>query len=291
MKSFEGFLCVNKPMGVTSFEVIRRLKTQFLCKKAGHAGTLDPEATGVLIVALGQATRLIPYLSIEPKIYQFTVCFGKETDTLDHSGHVIFSGGRIPSPSEIEMVLTRFSGRQMQVPPVYSAVKIGGKRAYEIARNGAQPALKAREIHISSITLTDFNGNELYASFEVKCSGGTYVRALARDISHALGTYGHTVRIHRTACGDFICKNAISLDRCSIDTAIIPIPVALSRFFVLDIDQSLVRKISFGRDIALEQYDIPDSEWIVAVNGEEFVALLKRTDHELYHPKIVGKAR
>jgi len=284
----DGFLLVNKPGGVTSFDVIRKMRTIFSCKKIGHAGTLDPDATGLLILAFERATRLLSYLNIEPKIYHFTVRFGEETDTLDSTGTLLQTGGSLPSANDIQAALPSFTGTLQQVPPAYSAVKCNGKRAYALARKGEIPELSAREITVAYWKMLEYDAANSSASFEVACSGGTYVRSLARDLALSLGTFGHTTRIHREACGAFTSEHAVAAQAVTADTPVVTIPEALSHLPVVGADEKMIQEISFGRDVTLAGKIGDHAEIALAMNGADFVALLSRKTGTVFHPAIVG---
>lgn len=287
----DGFLLVNKPGGVTSFDVIRRMRKLFSCKKIGHAGTLDPDATGLLVLAFERATRLLPYLVTEPKIYHFTVRFGEETDTLDSTGTTLRTGGATPASNEIAAALPSLTGELQQVPPAYSAVKCNGQRAYALARKGETPALSARKITVYYWKMLGYDARSSSASFEVSCSGGTYVRSLARDLATALGTLAHTTRIHREACGAFTCEHSILADEVTAETTLLSIPGALDHIPVVVAHEMMIREISFGRDISLAKCVGEQVTTVLLMDGARFVALASRTNGDLFHPAIVGTVR
>ncbi|MDE6585560.1 MAG: tRNA pseudouridine(55) synthase TruB [Clostridia bacterium] len=204
-----GFICVNKAQGVSSARevaIIRRL-TKTSC---GHMGTLDPMATGVLPVAIGNAARLFDYLSDKRKTYVATFRFGVDSDTLDITGNIIENAGRVPTGAEIESVLKNFTGEIMQVPPRYSAKNIGGKRGYELARAGVEFELAPKKVRVYSIKLIECNNCDY--SFEIECGGGTYIRSLARDIAKSLGTCAAMSALERTKSGYFTINSSVSTD-------------------------------------------------------------------------------
>ncbi|MEO0347775.1 MAG: tRNA pseudouridine(55) synthase TruB [Pseudomonadota bacterium] len=214
-----GWLIVDKPLNISSNHVLTKLKRQFNIKKLGHAGTLDPLASGVLVVAVGEATKLCRYAISDDKSYEFTVQFGDSTDTDDAEGDVIASN-QLPLPKSevISAALEQFIGAIQQVPPRYSAIKINGRRSYDIARKGldnnaespAKPS--AREVVINTFELTNHDTAQRQASFRVHCGKGTYVRSLARDLAHALGSYGYVLKLRRIASGIFNLSQATTLD-------------------------------------------------------------------------------
>jgi tRNA pseudouridine55 synthase len=205
-----GWLVIDKPAGITSSRVVALVK-RCTGAKAGHAGTLDPLATGVLPVALGEATKTIRFAAAGRKRYRFTIRWGLATDSDDRDGTVVAEAAARPTEREIAAALPAFVGTVRQVPPAYSALKVGGRRAYRLARAGAPPALAAREVEIAALALTALPDRD-HAEFEATVGGGTYIRALARDLAAALGTLGHIAALRRLAVGRFVETQAISLD-------------------------------------------------------------------------------
>jgi tRNA pseudouridine55 synthase len=215
-----GWIILDKPLGLGSTQAVsavkRALRTGGYGKfKVGHGGTLDPLATGVLPVAVGEATKLAGRMLDSDKVYDFTIRFGVETDTLDAEGREIAASDVRPTPAEVEAVLPRFTGAIEQVPPAYSALKVDGARAYDLARAGEEVALATRSVTIRSLALSSLageNGLEA-ATLTAHVSKGTYIRSLARDIAHALGTVGHVTMLRRIKAGPFTLESAISLDK------------------------------------------------------------------------------
>jgi len=209
----DGVLVCDKPAGMTSHDVVARVRRLAGQRRVGHGGTLDPPATGVLVLALGRATRLLPFLPMEPKRYLARIAFGAETDTLDASGTVTATapaGG--VDEAAVRGALRGFLGPQEQVPPMVSAVKVGGERLYAKARRGESVERAARSIVVHALELLDFAGGERpEATVEVTCSGGTYVRSLAADLGNALGTLAHLAALRRTAAGRFGERDAHTL--------------------------------------------------------------------------------
>ncbi len=204
-----GWVVLDKPVGITSTHAVSRLKRIYNGKKAGHAGTLDPLATGILPIALGEATKTVPNIQDGEKLYRFTVKWGIETTTDDIEGEIAATS-EVRAPAEaIEALLPRFTGEIMQIPPAFSAIKIDGERAYDLARAGEVVVLEARPVVIERFALTAHDGES--SAFEVACQKGTYVRALARDLGRALGTRGHVTQLHRAAVGPFADAQAVSL--------------------------------------------------------------------------------
>ena len=249
----EGFLAVDKPAGMTSFSVVAAVRRRFGGVRTGHAGTLDPAASGLLVLALGKATRLLPFMSLEPKRYRFGARFGSQTDTLDADGSVVKSGGRLPEAAELETVLARFTGIITQVPPEFSAVKVGGVRAYKLARQGRRVELAPRRIEIFSLSLLRYDGNSGEASCEVSCSGGTYIRSLARDIAESLGTWGYASSVRRTAAGSFRVDGALAFnDLESAEAALLPVSEAVREMPRILVTPAQKKKLKQGCDIPYE---------------------------------------
>ena len=207
-----GFLNVYKPKGITSHDVVACLRRVTKIKQIGHTGTLDPFAEGVLPICIGKATRLIEYLN-DDKAYVGTVQFGAATTTYDIEGErVKFSEKKI-SNEEIEFALNNFRGEIEQLPPIYSAIKINGKKLYEYAREGKEVEIKPRKVNISKLKLMNFNSELQQAELYIECSKGTYIRSIANDLGEILGVYGHLIKLVRVKAGDFEINDSIALDK------------------------------------------------------------------------------
>ena len=211
-RPINGWINVDKPVGVTSAACVNRVRRALDAAKLGHAGTLDPAASGVLPVALGEATKTMPYVVNSNKQYAFTINWGERRDTDDDQGRVVETADGRPSESEIRAELPNFTGDISQVPPAYSAIKVDGARAYTLARAGADVTLAPRQISILSFELLDMPDCN-YARFAVQSGKGAYMRALARDLAVALGTCGHLSDLRRSAVGPFTETTAISLEK------------------------------------------------------------------------------
>ncbi|MGF1627017.1 MAG: tRNA pseudouridine(55) synthase TruB [Alphaproteobacteria bacterium] len=205
-----GWLIVDKPAGLTSTAVVGKVRWLFDAAKAGHAGTLDPLATGVLPIALGEATKTVGFVMDGAKRYRFTIRWGEQRDSEDSEGAVAATSDARPEPAEIRAALSGFVGRVMQVPPRYSAIKVGGRRAYDLARDDVDFELKSRLVSVDRLELVAVPDRDT-AVFEVDCGKGFYVRALARDLAQALGCLGHIAALRRLQAGPFGEANAISL--------------------------------------------------------------------------------
>ena len=211
-RKVDGWLVLDKPVGLTSTDAVARVKRLFGAAKAGHAGTLDPLASGCLPVALGEATKTVANVMDGEKVYRFTVRWGEETNTDDTEGSVVRASDIRPTEAEIRAVLAEFTGRIMQVPPRFSAVKIAGERAYDLARDGEAVEIEAREISVHSLDLIDAPDPDT-GIFLARCGKGAYVRALARDLGRRLGACGHIVQLRRLAVGPFAEEHMISLEK------------------------------------------------------------------------------
>ncbi|SLN43361.1 tRNA pseudouridine(55) synthase TruB [Roseisalinus antarcticus] len=211
-RDISGWLVVDKPAGLTSTTVVNRVRRAFNANKAGHAGTLDPAATGVLAIALGEATKTVPYITDAMKAYSFVVRLGAETNTDDTEGEIVHTSGSRPDDETIKAALGQFVGDVMQVPPAFSAVKIDGERAYKRARDGEEMEIAARPLWVEELVLTDRPSPDL-VELEMTCGKGGYVRAIARDLGRALGCYGHVEHLRRIWSGPFdAAEDGVTLD-------------------------------------------------------------------------------
>ncbi|PLX35017.1 MAG: tRNA pseudouridine(55) synthase TruB [Hyphomicrobiales bacterium] len=210
-RAVSGWLALDKPIGMTSTQALGKARWLFGAAKAGHGGTLDPLASGLLPIAFGEACKTVNYAMQGRKVYRFTIAWGAQTSTDDTEGEIIAASDKRPSLGEIEAVLPRFRGCISQVPPQFSALKVDGARAYDLARQGEHVELAARQVDIDSLTLVDMPDAD-HCRLEAVCGKGTYVRALARDIALALGTCGHVTSLRRVAVGAFAEADMISLE-------------------------------------------------------------------------------
>ena len=209
-RDISGWLVVDKPAGLTSTAVVNKVRWAFRAKKAGHAGTLDPDATGVLAVALGEATKTVPYITDALKTYTFTVRLGQSTNTDDAEGEIIATSDTRPEDDEIKAALGQFVGDIMQVPPKFSAVKIDGQRAYKLARDGEDVELAARPLWVDELVMVDRLDAD-HVTLEMTCGKGGYVRAIARDLGASLGCHGHVRELRRIWSGPFDVSDGITL--------------------------------------------------------------------------------
>ncbi len=250
-----GWILVDKPEGISSAQVVGKIKRLFGVKKAGHGGTLDPMASGVLPIALGEATKTLGYILDGQKAYRFEVKWGEARSTEDREGEITATSPHRPSRHEIEQALPFFRGTIDQLPPIYSALKVGGKRAYALAREGKEVVLAPRRLTIESLELLE-NSDES-AVFEVVCSKGTYVRSLARDLALRLGTCGHLISLRRLRAGPFHEKDAILLDsllkighNTDLMDYVVPLQDALADILALEVEDKEARLLRQGQCIS-----------------------------------------
>ena len=254
-KAIHGWITIDKPGGLSSNAVVGRVRRLTGAAKVGHAGTLDPMATGVLPMALGEATKIVSYLMDGAKAYRFTVRWGEQRDTDDAEGEVVATSDARPAKEQILVVLGNFIGDIEQVPPVFSAIKIEGKRAYALARADQAPEMKPRTIHIEDLKLLSVVDAD-HAEFEAVSGKGAYMRSLARDLGTALGTVGHIVQLRRIAVGPFDEKQAISLDKLEslrhsapLSEHLLPVETVLDDIPALALTETEARKLSQGQAI------------------------------------------
>ena len=262
MISKQGWINLYKPKNITSFKAINSIKKKFSINKIGHAGTLDPMAEGVLPIAIGKATKLIPYISNMNKEYEFTVTWGTQTTTDDAEGEILFESSYLPKRKEIEKEIINYIGFISQIPPKVSAVKINGKRAYKLFRENKKFTIQPKKVFIEDLCITDQSINK--TSFKILCGQGFYVRSLARDLAIDLKTYGHISSLKRSKVGKFSEKNSILLDdllkigqtheeiNC-ISTTI----SMLDDILAYEIEEKLdIENLSFGRSIKIDERKI-----------------------------------
>ena len=250
----DGWIILDKPADMTSTQAVSAVRRIFDAKKAGHAGTLDPLATGLLPIALGEATKTVPFAQEGEKTYRFTVKWGESTDTLDAEGEVIAESDVRPMRSDVEAVLDRFVGEIDQIPPAYSAIKVAGERAYDLAREGESVTIEPRNVYIEKLTVTDHTETE--TTFECRCGKGTYIRSLARDLARDLGTFGHVSFLKRASVGPLDEKSAISLDvfekidhSADLDTVLLPVETMLDDILALALNETEAARLRNGQSV------------------------------------------
>jgi tRNA pseudouridine55 synthase len=257
-RPLDGWLIIDKPPGLTSTDVVNRVRRAFDARKAGHGGTLDPLATGVLPIAFGAATKTVPYVMDGTKLYRFTLRFGEARDTDDADGKVTATSPVRPTDEAIRAALPEFRGDIMQVPPTFSAVKVAGERAYDLAREGRPPSLEPRPARVDSFELIERPGPDT-AVFEVASGKGVYMRSLARDLAAACGSCGHIAALCRLRVGPFTAAQAIPLDklRATDDTApaspdlLLPVVTALADIPALALTEAEASGLRHGQAISL----------------------------------------
>ncbi len=264
-KAVSGWLILDKPAGMTSTQAVGAVRRLFDARKAGHAGTLDPLATGILPIALGEATKTVPYAVEGEKGYRFTVRWGIETDTDDAEGRAVSASDSRPEPGAIEALLPQFTGEILQKPPAYSAIKVDGERAYDLARAGEVVELEARPVCIDTLKLVESPCADT-AVFEARCGKGTYVRALARDMGRALGCLGHVIALRRTRVASFLEADTVSMEtlRAAAEEGeaaalhlLLPVEAALSELSVLNVGQSDAARLLRGQAVLIRGRDAP----------------------------------
>jgi len=281
-QAVNGWLIFDKPQGMTSTKAVSRLKRLYDAAKAGHAGTLDPLATGILPIAFGEATKTVPFVMDGIKAYRFTVRFGAETDTDDAEGKVTETSSRRPTCEEIEAALPQFTGEITQVPPRYSALKVEGARAYDLARDEEDFELAPRTVVIDRLDLVDHPDPD-HCVLEAECGKGTYVRAIARDLGRALQCLGHVEALRRTRVGTFREEDATTLDEVEAAAAdgpdalralLQPVEIALHELPALNLSSADAARLRQGQAVLLRGRDAPImSGPVYAVSKGALVAL------------------
>jgi tRNA pseudouridine55 synthase len=283
----DGFLVVDKPSGISSHDAVAAIRRSLRTKRVGHGGTLDPLATGVLVIAVGKATRLLPYLVMEPKRYAFRLALGVATDTQDAEGAVTKeSDASALKHQNVERVLSTFRGEIQQVPPMYSAIHHGGKRLYEMARRGVEVERAARTVIIHSLTLHAFEpGRTASAELTCECSSGTYVRTLCHDIGVALGVGGHLASLTRTACGRFDIADAVPLSEISESTPLLPCRDALSHLDAFTPAPAGLVSLLHGNPVRPSRP--PQSKHVCILNEQHKMVALAEFRTSKLHPVVV----
>jgi len=274
-----GFLNIYKEKSMTSFDVIRKLRKILNIKKIGHTGTLDPLAEGVLIVAVGEATKLIEFMMKADKDYSAEIILGKKSDTYDAEGEIEDVSSQEPNFDEVQEVVAGFTGEIEQIPPKYSALKINGKKAYEMARNGEEFEMKSRKVTIKNIAIINYKYPKL--EIDVSCSSGTYIRSLAHDIGEKLKTGAYLNALKRTRVENFILKDSIKLDKVG-ENDLIPLEAVSLSYKSIEVTEGELKKLDLGQFI--ERKDIKD-EIVCAFLNNKLVGIIEKTKHGLYKYK------
>lgn len=295
-RKIDGWLVIDKPAGITSTDVVNRLKRAFQAQKVGHGGTLDPLATGVLPIAFGAATKTVPYVMDGTKEYRFTLRFGEARDTDDADGVVIATSEARPTDEAIRAALPAFVGDIMQVPPRFSAIKVAGERAYDLARAGEAVALAPRPARVDAFTLEDRPDPDT-ALFRVVSGKGVYMRSLARDLAAAVGTVGHIAALRRLRVGPFAEAMAVSLDSAAalgqedlVPSPLLPVETALADIPALALTEGEASRLSSGQALSLVAFlgrvphdADPDGGIIRVMAGGKAIAI-GRLEGGMLHP-------
>ncbi|MER8680967.1 tRNA pseudouridine(55) synthase TruB [Mesorhizobium sp. M1405] len=307
-RPISGWLVLDKPVGMGSTEAVSKIKWLFQAEKAGHAGTLDPLASGMLPIALGEATKTVPYVQDGAKVYRFTVAWGEERSTDDLEGPATKSSDRRPAESEVLALLSKYTGVVMQTPPQFSAIKIAGERAYDLARDGETVDIPAREVEIGRLDLVEHMADRTI--FEVECGKGTYVRSLARDMGRDLGCFGHIAELRRVEVEPFTQEDFVTLaeleaarfgerseegsqaadapiDFGAIDAFLVDTAAALECLPQVAISDDAATKIRLGNPVIIRGRDAPvEAEEACATARGKLVAI-GAIEQGMFKPKRV----
>lgn len=283
----DGVLVVDKPAGMTSHDVVDRIRKSLGTRRVGHAGTLDPDATGVLILGVGRATRFLSYAQASPKRYLTTAVFGVTTTTQDASGEVVERRRVDISEDDVRAAAAKHTGELDQIPPMVSAVRVGGERLYEKARRGEEVERAARPVTIFELDVLSFSEEPPEAVLDVRCSAGTYVRTLVHDIGASLGCGAHLRSLRRTEAGGFDEADAVELD--VVDSRhLLPLADAVRVLTHIEIDDDAARLVANGRRLELPSEDLVDGERLALINEGDLVAVYARKGGELVPERVVA---
>ena len=301
-RDVHGWLVLDKPVGMTSTHAVSVIKHLFAARRAGHAGTLDPLASGCLPIALGEATKTVPFVVDSRKTYRFTICWGEERDTDDAEGQVVARSDTRPDRGAIEQLLTQFTGRIEQVPPRFSAVKLEGERAYDLARDGESVELAARTVVVHRLELVETPDPD-HAILAAECGKGTYIRSLARDLGRALGTYGHVFSLRRGRVGPFGENELIPLEQVrslchraaagevNLADALLPVETALDDIPALAVSPADAARLQRGQAVLLRGRDAPIVRGVVQVaSGGQLVAIAEVERGEIVPRRVFNLA-
>ena len=293
-REVHGWIALDKAVGQTSTDAVAALKRVFRAKKAGHAGTLDPLASGILPIAFGEATKTVPFVMDGEKAYRFTVRWGIETDSDDSDGRGVERSDARPAREAIVAALPAFTGTIEQTPPKYSAIKIGGERAYDLARQGEIVELSARPVEIGRLDLVELTDAD-HAIFEAECGKGTYVRAIARDLGRMLGCFGHVSALRRVRVGPFSDANSVTLQTLAalrdtdgedaLKTALMPVEAGLSSLPTLSVSAADAQRLALGQAVIMRGRDAPIMEGMVSVSAQGALIALGQIEQGALKPK------
>ena len=271
-----GFLNVYKPTGKTSHDVVAVLRRVTKIKQIGHTGTLDPFAEGVLPICIGKATRLIEYLK-DDKAYIGTIQFGSSTTTYDTEGEIVKTSDKIVTQEDVEDCLKYFRGEIEQLPPIYSAIKVNGKKLYEYAREGQKVKIEPRKVTIFELELVNFDIQKQQAEVKIVCSKGTYIRSIANDLGEKLGVFGHLIKLVRIKAGEFYVENSIKLEDLNTVEVVLSnliYPTEKLNFMIYNLDNEEKIRISNGMAIIPNQ-QFKNDEYVILMDNEKLAAITK----------------
>jgi len=293
-REVHGWIALDKAVGQTSTDAVAALKRMFRAKKAGHAGTLDPLASGILPIAFGEATKTVPFVMDGEKAYRFTVRWGVETDSDDSDGSAVARSDDRPARDAIFAALPAFTGTIEQTPPKYSAIKIGGERAYDLARQGEAVELSARPVDIHKLELIEIPDPD-HAVFEAECGKGTYVRAIARDLGRKLGCLGHVSALRRVRVGPFSEENSVALQSLAalrdaegedgLSASLLPVEAGLTSLPALSVSSADAQKLALGQAVIMRGRDAPIMEGMVSVSTQGALIALGQIEQGSLKPK------
>ena len=284
-----GFLNVYKPKGITSHDVVSALRRITKVKQIGHTGTLDPFAEGVLPICIGKATRLIEYLD-DDKAYTGTIQLGSSTTTYDLEGEEVNFSDKKVTLNEIEAALDKFRGEIDQLPPIYSAIKVNGKKLYEYAREGKEVKIEPRRVNISKLEILEYDETNRRLTLHIECSKGTYIRSIAHDLGTELTTFGHLVKLVRVKAGMFEVNNAVSLEHIrtkeDVEKLLIA-PLKKLNYMTYELNKNELVKVSNGTAI-MPSKELPENSLILLTSQERLIAAAKMTKGLLKCLKVLG---
>jgi tRNA pseudouridine55 synthase len=296
-----GWVVLDKPVGLGSTEAVSRVKWLFQAEKAGHAGTLDPLASGMLPIALGEATKTVPYVMDGTKIYRFAVAWGEERSTDDREGPVTRSSDKRPDDAAIRALLPNYTGVILQVPPQFSAIKIDGERAYDVAREGGAVDIPPREVEIDRLELIESGDGK--SVFEIECGKGTYVRSLARDLGRDLGCFGHVAELRRTIVEPFTAEDFVTLEELEaargpatdldmidfgkLDALLVDTAAALDALPQVVVSDDAAARIRLGNTVIVRGRDAPVEAAEACATARGRLVAIGAIEAGMFHPKRV----
>ena len=286
----DGVLIIRKEKGYTSHDVVAKLRGILHMKKIGHTGTLDPDAEGVLPVVLGRATKLVDLLTEKRKTYEALLHLGIETDTQDMTGEILSKKPVTVSEEEVTAAIHSFLGEQQQIPPMYSALKVNGKKLYELAREGKEVKIEPRRVNISKLEILEYDETNRRLTLHIECSKGTYIRSIAHDLGTELTTFGHLVKLVRVKAGMFEVNNAVSLEHIQtkedVEKLLIA-PLKKLNYMTYELNKNELVKVSNGTAI-MPSKELPENSLILLTSQERLIAAAKMTKGLLKCLKVLG---